>query len=174
MEEAQMYPGVSIHSTAVIDRGAKIGAGTRIWHFCHLMPGARVGENCILGQNVFVDNQVSIGNGCKVQNNVSLYNGVELEEEVFIGPSVVFTNVINPRAFIERKQEFKPTKVQKGASIGANATIICGISIGAYAFIGAGAVVTRNVPAYAKVAGNPARQIGWVDKEGNSVDNQPV
>ena len=174
MEEAQMYPGVSIHATAVVDSGAKICAGTWIWHFCHLMPGARIGENCILGQNVFVDNQVSIGKGCKIQNNVSLYNGVKLEEEVFIGPSVVFTNVINPRAFIERKQEFKPTLVQNGASIGANATIVCGIRIGAFALVGAGAVVTRDVPAYAKVVGNPARQIGWVDKEGNSVDNQPV
>lgn len=174
MEEAQMYPGVSIHATAVIEKGAQISAGSKIWHFCHLMPAARVGENCILGQNVFVDNQVAIGNGCKIQNNVSLYNGVQLEDDVFIGPSVVFTNVINPRAFIERKQEFKPTIVQKGASIGANATILCGTTIGAYAFVGAGAVVTRDVPAYAKVVGNPARQIGWVDKEGNSVDNQPV
>jgi len=174
MEEAQMYPGVSIHATAVIDKGAQIGAGCKIWHFCHLMPEARLGENCILGQNVFVDNQVSIGKGCKIQNNVSLYNGVQLEEEVFIGPSVVFTNVINPRAFIERKQEFKPTIIGKGASIGANATIVCGITIGAFALVGAGSVVTRDVPAFAKVVGNPAKQIGWVDKEGNSVDTQPI
>jgi len=163
-----------IHETAVIDPGAEIGEGTRVWHFCHLMPGARVGRNCVLGQNVFVDNNVSVGDGCKVQNNVSIYNGVQLEEEVFIGPSVVFTNVINPRAFIERKHEFKPTLIERGASIGANATIVCGIRIGAYALIGAGAVVTRDVPAFAKMVGNPARQIGWVDKEGNSVDNQPL
>ncbi len=173
MEEVQLYPGASIHPTAVIDRGAKIGTGTRIWHFCHLMAESRVGDNCILGQNVYVDNQASIGSGCKIQNNVSLYNGVQLGDDVFIGPSVVFTNVINPRAFIERKQEFRPTKVLKGASIGANATILCGVTIGSYALIGAGAVVTQDVPAYAKVVGNPSRQIGWVDKEGNSVDYQP-
>jgi UDP-2-acetamido-3-amino-2,3-dideoxy-glucuronate N-acetyltransferase len=137
------------------------------------MPGARVGENCILGQNVFVDNNVRIESGCKIQNNVSLYNGVQLEQDVFIGPSVVFTNVINPRAFIERKQEFRPTLVQRGASIGANATIVCGITIGAFAFIGAGAVVTKDVPPFAKVLGNPAKQTGWVDKEGNSSGQPP-
>lgn len=163
-----------IHATAVIDPGAEIGAGTRIWHFCHLMPGARIGENCILGQNVFVDNNVSVGAGCKIQNNVSLYNGVQLEEGVFIGPSVVFTNVLNPRAFIERKTEFKSTLIQQGASIGANATIVCGVTIGAYALIGAGAVVTRDIPPFAKVVGNPAKQSGWVDKEGNSSDLGPV
>ncbi len=156
-----------IHSTAVIDEGASIGNDTFIWHFCHVMPAAVIGSNCILGQNVFVDNNVKIGNGVKVQNNVSVYNGVTLEDDVFIGPSVVFTNVINPRSFIERKDEFKPTLVQQGATIGANATVICGITIGEYAMIGAGAVVTRDVPAYALMTGNPARQTGWVNKEGN-------
>lgn len=161
-------PERSIHSTAVIDSGASIGEGTRIWHFCHVMPGAIIGQNCILGQNVFVDNNVSIGNGVKIQNNVSVYNGVKLEEDVFIGPSVVFTNVINPRSFIERKNEFKNTLVKRGASIGANATIICGITIGEYAMIGAGAVVTKDVEAYALVVGNPGRQVGKVDEQGET------
>jgi UDP-2-acetamido-3-amino-2,3-dideoxy-glucuronate N-acetyltransferase len=158
-----------IHSTAVVDPGAQIGAGTRIWHFSHVMPGTIIGENCIVGQNCYIDNNVVVGNGCKIQNNVSLYNGVTLEAEVFIGPSVVFTNVINPRAFIERKSEFRPTRICRGASIGANATIVCGVTIGEYALIGAGAVVTKDVPPYALVVGNPARIIGKVDKEGNRV-----
>lgn len=158
-----------IHPSAVIDEGALIGAGTKIWHFCHLMPGSQVGENCIIGQNVFIDNNTRIGNGVKIQNNVSVYNGVVLEEEVFIGPSVVFTNVINPRSFIERKQEFRSTLVKKGASIGANATILCGIEIGKYALIGAGAVVTRNVPDFALFTGNPARQTGWVSQAGHTL-----
>ena len=156
-----------IHSSAVVEDGAGVGPGTCIWHFCHVMPDAVIGSHCIIGQNVFVDNNVRIGNGVKIQNNVSVYNGVRLGDDVFIGPSVVFTNVINPRSFIERKSEFKPTLVQKGASIGANATIICGISIGEYAMIGAGAVVTKDVPPYALMAGNPAKQLGWVDMEGN-------
>lgn len=159
-----------IHSTAVIDDGARVGSDTFIWHFCHVMPSAVIGSSCILGQNVFVDNNVKIGNGVKIQNNVSVYNGVILEDAVFIGPSVVFTNVINPRSFIERKHEFKPTLVQQGATIGANATIICGITIGEYAMIGAGAVVTKDVPAYALMTGNPARQSGWVDKDGNKTE----
>lgn len=157
-----------IHTTAIIDDGASIGEGTRIWHFCHVMPSAVIGQNCILGQNVFVDNNVSIGDDVKIQNNVSVYNGVVLEDDVFIGPSVVFTNVINPRSFIERKQEFKKTLVQKGASIGANATILCGITIGAYAMIGAGAVVTKDVPAYALMVGNPAKRIGKVNEAGET------
>lgn len=161
-----------VHPTAVIDAGAQIGSDTCIWHFCHLMPGAVVGSNCNIGQNVFIDNNVKIGNGVKIQNNVSVYHSVTLEDDVFVGPSVVFTNVINPRSFIERKNEFKPTLVQQGASIGANATIVCGITIGAYAFIAAGAVVTKDVPAYALVMGSPARQTGWVNKEGNKVDKK--
>jgi UDP-2-acetamido-3-amino-2,3-dideoxy-glucuronate N-acetyltransferase len=158
------------HTTAVVDEGARIGKGTKIWHFCHIMPAAVIGENCILGQNVFVDNNVTIGRGVKIQNNVSVYNGVILEEDVFIGPSVVFTNVINPRSFIERKAEFKNTIVKKGASIGANATIVCGNTIGAYAMIGAGAVVTHDVPDYALVLGNPAVQNGWISKAGVRLD----
>lgn len=156
-----------IHHTAVIDAGAAIGAGTYIWHFCHIMSKAMVGQNCNIGQNVFVDNNVSVGNGVKIQNNVSVYNGVTLEDDVFVGPSVVFTNVINPRSFIDRKHEFKPTLIKKGASIGANATIICGITIGEYALIGAGAVVTKDVQPYALITGNPGRVTGSVDKEGN-------
>ena len=158
-----------IHTTAIIDAGAIIGNGTRIWHFCHVMPKAVIGSNCILGQNVFVDNNVTIGSGVKIQNNVSVYNGVVFEEDVFIGPSVVFTNVINPRSFIDRKKEFKKTLVQKGASIGANATIICGVTIGEYAMIGAGAGVTKDVPAYVLVVGNPAKQVGWVSEAGASL-----
>ena len=165
-------PELFFHSTAFIDPGASIGTGTRIWHFCHIMPGAVIGNNCNLGQNVFVDNNVAIGNGVKIQNNVSVYNGVQIEDDVFIGPSVVFTNVINPRSFIERKNEFKPTLVKKGASIGANATILCGISIGEYAMIGAGAVVTKDVAAFALVVGNPGRQAGWVSEAGERLHIQ--
>ena len=162
-----------IHPSAIVDPGASIGNGTRVWHFVHIMPTAVIGENCILGQNVYVDNNVQIGNGVKIQNNVSVYNGVTLEDEVFIGPSVVFTNVINPRSFIERKNEFKPTRVKKGASIGANATIICGLTIGEFALIGAGTVVTRSVPPYALVTGNPARQTGWVSRAGGRLQFGP-
>jgi UDP-2-acetamido-3-amino-2,3-dideoxy-glucuronate N-acetyltransferase len=158
---------IYIHITSVIDSGAAIGKGTHIWHFCHVMPTAVIGANCNIGQNVFIDNNVSIGNGVKIQNNVSVYNGVTLQDGVFIGPSVVFTNVINPRSFIERKNEFKKTLVQKGATIGANATIICGVTIGQYAMIGAGAVVTKDVTAYALVVGNPGRVVGRVNEGGD-------
>ncbi|MDZ4792732.1 MAG: acyltransferase [Bacteroidota bacterium] len=155
------------HPTAIIDEGAIIGTGTKIWHFCHIMPQAVIGENCVIGQNVFVDNKVQLGNGVKVQNNVSIYEGVICEEEVFIGPSAVFTNVINPRSAISRKQEFKKTWIRKGATIGANATIVCGNEIGEYAFIGAGAVVTKPIAAFALVTGNPARQTGWMNEAGH-------
>jgi UDP-2-acetamido-3-amino-2,3-dideoxy-glucuronate N-acetyltransferase len=161
--------GYYAHSTTVIDPGASIGNGTKVWHFTHIMPNANIGENCILGQNVFIDNNTFIGNNVKIQNNVSVYNGVSLANNVFIGPSVVFTNVTNPRSFVERKSEFKPTTVQEGASIGANATIVCGLTIGKYAFIGAGAVVTKNVLPFAVMAGNPALQIGWISKEGHKL-----
>jgi UDP-2-acetamido-3-amino-2,3-dideoxy-glucuronate N-acetyltransferase len=160
-----------IHETACIDKGAKIGSGTKIWHFCHVMPGAEIGENCVLGQNVFVGNKARIGNGVKVQNNVSLYDEVILDDEVFCGPSCVFTNVTNPRSFIERKAEYKATHVKKGATIGANATILCGVTIGEYALIGAGAVVTRNVKPFALMLGVPAEQKGWVSKNGIVLKN---
>ena len=151
-----------IHPSAVVDEGCEIGAGTRVWHFSHLMAACRIGCNCILGQNVYVDGDAEIGNGCKIQNNVSVYRSVTLEDRVFCGPSVVFTNVINPRAFIERKEEFRPTLVRTGATLGANATIVCGITVGAYALVGAGSVVTRDVPDHALVLGVPARLSGWV------------
>lgn len=157
--------GVFIHPTAIIDEGCQIGEGTAIWHFSHLMP-CRVGCNCTIGQNVFIGRDVVIGNHVKIQNNVSVFTGVTCEDDVFLGPSMVFTNVINPRSAIDRKHEFKPTLVKKGATIGANATILCGIVIGEYAFIGAGAVVTRDVKPYALVVGNPARQTGWVSEYG--------
>ena len=155
------------HETAVIDDGCSIGEGTRIWHFSHLMTGCKVGKNCNIGQNVVISPDVVLGDGVKVQNNVSIYTGVTCEDDVFLGPSCVFTNVINPRSALSRKHEFMPTKVCKGASIGANATIVCGHVIGEYAMIGAGAVVTKDVPSYALVAGNPARQIGWVSEYGH-------
>lgn len=155
------------HDTAIIDPGAQIGEGTKIWHFSHIMPGAVIGDNCILGQNVFVGSAVVLGNGVKVQNNVSVYTGVTCEDDVFLGPSMVFTNVINPRSSIERKDEFKKTIVRKGATIGANATIICGNEIGEYAMIGAGAVITKPVKAYALMIGNPVVQAGWVSEYGD-------
>ncbi len=156
-----------VHPTAVVDEGAVIGDGTRIWHFSHIMPTARIGQGCNLGQNVFVDNSTVIGDRVKIQNNVSVYNGVILEDYVFCGPSMVFTNVINPRSEIERKSEFKTTLVRRGATIGANATIVCGVTIGRYALIGAGAVVTGDVPDYALMIGVPARQAGWISRHGH-------
>jgi UDP-2-acetamido-3-amino-2,3-dideoxy-glucuronate N-acetyltransferase len=156
-----------IHPSAIVDPGATIGEGAKIWHFCHVSPGAVIGENCVLGQNVFVASGVTLGRGVKVQNNVSLYTGVVCEDEVFLGPSMVFTNVINPRSFVERKSEFRQTLVKRGASIGANATIVCGTTLGAYCLVGAGAVVTRDVPDYALVTGIPARQAGWVSRLGH-------
>jgi UDP-2-acetamido-3-amino-2,3-dideoxy-glucuronate N-acetyltransferase len=159
-----------IHPSAIVDEGAQVGEGTRIWHFCHLMPKSKVGKNCILGQNVFIDNDVTVGNGVKVQNNVSVYKGVVIEDDVFLGPSMVFTNVINPRSFIERKDEFKKTIIRKGATLGANSTILCGVEIGSYAMVGAGAMVVNNVSPYGLVVGNPARQIGWVSETGITLD----
>ncbi len=155
-----------VHPSAVIDEGCEIGSGVKIWHFSHIMPGCTIGENCNIGQNVVVSQGVMLGKNVKVQNNVSLYEGVICEDDVFLGPSMVFTNVINPRSAIIRKSEYKKTVVKKGASIGANATIVCGNDIGEYSFIGAGAVVTKEVPPYALVIGNPARQTGWVSEYG--------
>lgn len=159
-----------VHESSYVDDGAIVGKGTKIWHFTHVMPGARIGKDCSLGQNVNVGSRAVIGNGCKVQNNVSLYDDVILEDRVFCGPSCVFTNVINPRAFVERKSEYKETRVKTGASIGANATIVCGVTLGSYCFIGAGSVVTKDVPDYALVYGSPARQKGWVCECGEILD----
>ncbi len=156
-----------IHKTAIVENPKNIGNGSKIWHWVHVMPGAKIGERCVLGQNVYVGNDVLLGDNVRVQNNVSIYDAVILEDDVFCGPSMVFTNVINPRSAIERKNEYLKTRVCKGASIGANATIICGNEIGKYAFIGAGAVITKTVKSYALVVGNPGKQIGWVSKAGH-------
>ena len=155
------------HETALVDEGCSIGNGTKIWHFSHIMPNCTLGEKCNIGQNVVVSSGVILGNNVKVQNNVSIYTGVICDDDVFLGPSMVFTNVINPRSAINRRDQYAKTHVGKGASIGANATIVCGHDIGEYAFIGAGAVVTKNVPAFALVVGNPARQLGWVGEYGH-------
>jgi UDP-2-acetamido-3-amino-2,3-dideoxy-glucuronate N-acetyltransferase len=167
LREDARFPGVRIHESAYVDDPAVIGEGTTIWHFCHVLADVRIGRNCSIGQNVMIGPRVKVGDGCKIQNNVSIYEGVELEEEVFCGPSCVFTNVINPRAAIPRKSEFRRTPVRRGATIGANATILCGNELGAYCFIAAGAVVTRSVPSFALMAGVPARRIGWMSRHGS-------
>ncbi len=164
----------NIHESAYIDESCTIGEGTKIWHFCHVISGTSIGKNCSLGQNVMAGPDVSIGDNCKIQNNVSLYNGVTLEDNVFCGPSCVFTNVLTPRAGVERKDEYAATLVKKGATIGANATIVCGHTLGQYCTIGAGAVVTKDVPDYALMAGVPARRMGWVSKSGDLLDDTLV
>jgi UDP-2-acetamido-3-amino-2,3-dideoxy-glucuronate N-acetyltransferase len=164
-----------VHPTTVIDTGAVIGDGTKIWHFCHVSSKSVIGEKCVLGQNVFVADRVILGNNVKIQNNVSLYTGVICEDDVFLGPSMVFTNVMNPRSAVNRKEEFRKTLVKQGASVGANATIVCGVTLGRFCFIGAGAVVTHNVPDYALVVGNPAHQTGWMSEAGEKllfIDNR--
>lgn len=161
---------VRIHPSAIVDEGAQIGEGSRVWHFVHVCGGAKIGKNVSMGQGVFVGNKVTIGDNCKIQNNVSVYDNVHLEEGVFCGPSMVFTNVYNPRSLIERKDEYRDTIVKKGATLGANCTIVCGITIGAYSFIGAGAVVNKDVPDYALLVGVPARQVGWMSEFGEQLD----
>lgn len=161
---------ISIHSSAIVDEGADVGAGTRVWHFTHVCAGAVIGCNVSLGQNVFVGNNTVIGDNCKIQNNVSVYDNVVLQDDVFCGPSVVFTNVHNPRAAIERKQEYRSTLIRKGATLGANCTILCGVTIGNYAFIGAGAVVLSDVPDFALLVGVPGRQVGWMSEYGEQLD----
>ena len=160
----------TVHPSAIVDEGAQIGEGSRVWHFVHVCSGARIGKGVSLGQNVFVGNKVSIADNCKVQNNVSVYDNVTLEEGVFCGPSMVFTNVYNPRSLIERKSEYRDTLVKKGATLGANCTVVCGVTIGEYAFVGAGAVINKNVPAYALMVGVPARQIGWMSEFGEQLN----
>lgn len=160
----------TVHNTALIDPGAQIGTGSRIWHWVHVCGGARIGKNVSLGQNVFVGNKVQIGDNCKIQNNVSVYDNVTLEEGVFCGPSMVFTNVYNPRSLIERKDQYQDTHVRKGATLGANCTVVCGVDIGAFAFIGAGAVITKDVKPYALMVGVPAKQIGWMSEFGDQLE----
>lgn len=169
-----VHPEAMVHESAYVDQPASIGARTRIWHFCHVLADTHIGEDCVLGQNVVIGPNVRVGNKCKIQNNVSVYRGVVLEDGVFCGPSCVFTNVLWPRAEVERKSEFSETRVCRGATIGANSTIVCGNTIGAYAMIGAGAVVTRDVPAHALVIGVPARQIGWVSRAGERLGEDMV
>lgn len=160
----------SVHPSAIVDEGAQIGGGSRVWHFVHICGGARIGSGVSLGQNVFIGNRVVIGDRCKIQNNVSVYDNVTLEEGVFCGPSMVFTNVHNPRALVERKDEYRNTLVRRGATLGANCTVVCGVTIGAFAFVGAGAVITRDVPDFALMVGTPARQIGWMSAFGERLD----
>ena len=164
----------NIHNTAVIDEGATIGPNTRVWHFSHVCSEAVIGDNCSLGQNVFISNAVTIGNNVKIQNNVSVYDNVTLEDDVFCGPSMVFTNVLNPRSAVSRKSEYRSTLIQTGATLGANCTIVCGITIGQYAFIGAGAVVTKDIPDFALVTGVPATQVGWMSAYGEKLNNLPL
>jgi UDP-2-acetamido-3-amino-2,3-dideoxy-glucuronate N-acetyltransferase len=161
-----------VHESSYVDDGAELGEGTKVWHFAHILPGTKIGKNCSIGQNVMIGPDVTVGDNCKVQNNVALYKGVELEQGVFCGPSCVFTNVLNPRAEVERKDEFRKTLVRRGATIGANATIVCGTELGEYCLIGAGAVVTKNVPPYAIMAGVPAKRIGWVSRTGEILDEK--
>ncbi|WP_417845243.1 DapH/DapD/GlmU-related protein [Thalassospira povalilytica] len=165
-DNQEICDSVFVHESSYVDELCDIGENTRIWHFCHVLSGSRIGANCTIGQNVSIGPNASIGNNCKIQNNVSVYNGVKLEDGVFCGPSCVFTNVLNPRAEIERKDEFKETLVRRGASIGANATIVCGVELGAWCLIAAGAVVTKSVPDYALMAGVPAKRIAWVSEAG--------
>ena len=157
---------VTIHPSAIVDQGAQIGDGSRVWHFAHICAGARIGEGCSFGQNVFVGNDVTIGNNVKVQNNVSIYDAVHIEDDVFCGPSMVFTNVYNPRSAVTRKDEYRPTTIKRGATLGANSTIVCGVTVGNFAFVAAGAVINRDVKPYALMAGVPARQIGWISEHG--------
>ena len=165
-QSQSQFPGVVIHPTAIVDEGARVGEGTRIWHWVHVSPKAKIGTGCSLGQNVYIGNDVHVGNNVKIQNNVSVYDAVTLEDDVFCGPSMVFTNVVNPRSHVIRKHEYKHTLVRRGATIGANATIVCGTEIGAFAFVAAGAVITKNVAPYALMAGVPARRIGWMSENG--------
>lgn len=160
---------VFVHESSYVDEGCRIGAGTKIWHFSHIMAGCTIGEGCNIGQNVVISPDVVLGNNCKIQNNVSVYTGVRCEDDVFLGPSMVFTNVINPRSAVSRKSEYRETIIRQGASVGANATIVCGHTLGAYCLIGAGAVVTKDVPDYALMVGNPARRIGWVSRNGEKL-----
>ena len=166
---SESKPIYKVHPTAIIDEGAQIGEGSSVWHWVHVCSSAKIGKSVTLGQNVFVGNKVIIGDQCKVQNNVSIYENVELEDGVFCGPSMVFTNVINPRSLIDRKNEYKYTLIRKGATLGANCTIVCGVTIGEYAFVGAGAVVNKNIKAYALVVGVPAQQIGWMSEHGEKI-----
>lgn len=173
-EADRRFPYARVHESSYVDDPVTIGAGTVIWHFCHILGEVAIGRNCSIGQNVMIGPRVRLGNGCKIQNNVSIYEGVTLEDDVFCGPSCVFTNIANPRAFISRKAEFKPTLVKCGATIGANATILCGHVVGAYAFVGAGAVVIRDVPNFALMTGVPAKRIGWMSKSGERLGPQLI
>ena len=174
MREDPRFPGALIHVSSFVDDGAVIGRGTKIWHFCHILSRTVIGENCSIGQNVMIGPNVGVGNGCKIQNNVAIYDGVELADDVFCGPSCVFTNVNNPRANVSRKDEFRTTPIGRGASIGANATIVCGHSLGMFCFIGAGAVVTTDVADFALMVGNPARRIGWMSRAGERLKDDLI